>query len=204
MIPGYEFFNHSKRIGNQVIYRVSVRQYLVLMDILGRIGRAIDKKVISALKLEVIKMASSVRRPWKRDMWLFDEITRFNIPPTKKNNTAGKSSNSKPADIYKNVLILIDVIVNAYPSVSIPDILDHWNIIQVTVMHGIVKRREAMNYQEFTSIYGLAKIKPQTLMDRYMGIINPERPVSTQISVGEAFRLSAKANRKGAVHAEFH
>lgn len=202
MIPAYEFYNTSKKIGKDTIYRVSVRQYLVFMDILTRIQNTKDKSVIRALQLEIVKLASDVRRVKIKHISLYLEIVQFNIPV--QITPAKNTKKGSVIDVYKNVLILMEEIVSSIPSVSIPQVQNEWNIFQVMIMHDLITRRKAIEYTELTQIQGLAKYKPQVLFDRYKGMIDPSKPLSTDISLTEAFKYAEKYEREVKKNAEFH
>ena len=201
MIKDFEFLNTEKSIGKNIIYRLSIQDYMTFLEIVEHIKKSSSLDEIKTWKFEIIKLGSNIRHPKTRNLPLFDEIIKFNIPDLqeKKSNTR----KLKREDFYRGILTLIDVIVHEYASVSITEIMTSWTIFQLIIAHNLIMRRHGAHYLELTSITGLATYKPKILFTRYSRMGKENKPIETNISITEAFRLAASKNN-GGKNVEFH
>lgn len=199
MIPGLEFFNTKQTIDRHEIYRVCIKDYLVLIELMDRIRVSKSRYQIIRYQKEIIRLCSNVRFPRKRHMGLYPKIMKFNIPAT---DTGKKKTNSKRTELYRNILILVDIVLSQYASLNVSQIFTEMNIFQLLIFKDLITRRQGLEYMELTSITGLSQYKPNILFERYGKWANSKSVSPSTISTMEAFRLSDKAREKG--HAEFH
>ncbi len=193
MISDYEFFNTETKIGKIKLYRVSIREYLILLELIERIKNAKSLHEINTWKLKIIALTTNLKKPKKKHLNLFDTVMRYNIPPTSTTNEKNPTK-MKRTDFYSGILMLIDTIVHEYASVSFDEILNYWNIFQIMITYKLIRRRCGNNYLELTSIFGLAQNKPSVLFERFSAMGREDKPSSKKISLAEAFRLSGRKN----------
>jgi len=187
---------HPSGRGSVFIFRVNIRTSIELLAIARTLDGEKSTRRAEKLQIQFLRAVTGIRRPGRRDLWIFPFAYRFNFPTfreegKKSANSAQHETREERETIFKNLYRYIEPLLRT--GLTLEAILDKMNLFQLIIRYNSLTRHAYEEKLEHLRMLA-ARNDTRELAEHYRSMTGSR---SRTLTLEEAVQMAKERKKEG-------